>query len=37
MWIVWYVAMIASLRAMGLAPALIPVKTDENRNPYGDL
>lgn len=37
MWIVFYVAMIASLRAMGLASDLMPVKTEENRNPYGDL
>jgi len=37
MWIVLYVAMIASLRAMSLAPDLVPVKTDENRNPYGDI
>jgi hypothetical protein len=37
MWIVLYVAMIASLRAMGLGPALIPVETEEKRTPYGDF
>jgi hypothetical protein len=37
MWIIMYVAMIASLRAMGLAPSLVPVRTDEDRTPYRDL
>jgi hypothetical protein len=35
MWIVLYVATIASLRAMGLAFA--PVETDKERGPYSDL
>jgi hypothetical protein len=37
MWIIWYVAMVASLRAMGLAPMPVPVRTDEDRKPYGDF
>lgn len=37
MWIIWYVAMMASLRAMGLAPSPVPVRTDEDRKPYGDF
>ena len=37
MWIIWYVAMVASLRAMGLAPSPVPVRTDEDRKPYGDF
>jgi hypothetical protein len=37
MWIVFYVAMIASFRAMGLAPDFNPVETDENRIPYDDV
>jgi hypothetical protein len=37
MWIIWYVAMVASLRAMGLAPIVVPVRTDEDRTPYGDM
>jgi len=37
MWIIWYVAMVASLRAMGLAPSAVPVRTDEDRKPYGEF
>jgi hypothetical protein len=37
MWIIWYVAMMASLRAMGLAPNVVPVRIDEDRSPYGDM
>src|SRR5262249_17244755 len=37
MGIIWYVAMVASLRAMGLAPSPVPVRTDEDRTPYGDF
>ena len=37
MWIIWYVAMVASLRAMGLAPSPVPVRTDEDRKPYADF
>jgi hypothetical protein len=35
MWIVLYVATIASLRAMGLA--FVPVETDKERGPYSDM
>ena len=37
MWIIWYIGMMASLRAMGLAPSPVPIRTDENRKPYGDF
>jgi hypothetical protein len=37
MWIIWYVAMMASLRAVGLAPNPVPVRIDEDRKPYGDF
>jgi len=37
MWIIWYVAMVASLRAMGLAPSPVPVRTDEDRTPFTDI
>ena len=37
MWIIWYVAMVASLRAMGLAPSPVPVRTDEERTPFTDI
>jgi hypothetical protein len=37
MWIIWYVAMMASLRAVGLAPNPAPVRIDEDRKPYGDF
>jgi len=37
MWIIWYIGMMASLRAMGLAPSLVPVKIDEDRKPFGDM
>jgi len=29
--------MMASLRAMGLAPGVVPVRIDEDRKPYGDF
>jgi hypothetical protein len=35
MWIVLYVAMIASFRAMGLA--VLPVETDKERGPFSDM
>jgi hypothetical protein len=35
MWIVLYVAMIASFRAMGVAVA--PVETDKDRGPFSDM
>ena len=37
MWIVMYIAMMASLRAMGLAPGFVPVRTDEDRPPFGEI
>jgi len=37
MWIIWYIGMMASLRAMGLAPSLVPIKIDEDRKPFGDM
>src|SRR5262245_29678459 len=37
MWIIWYVAMMASLRAMGLAPIAVPVQTDDERTPFSDI
>jgi hypothetical protein len=37
MWIIMYIAMVASLRAMGLAPSMVPVRTDEDRPPFGDI
>ena len=37
MWIIWYIGMMASLRAMGLAPSPLPVRIDEDRTPYGDV
>jgi hypothetical protein len=37
MWIVMYIAMMASLRAMGLAPNLVTVRTDEDRPPFGEI
>jgi hypothetical protein len=37
MWIIWYIGMMASLRAMGLAPSLVPIRTDEDRKPFGDM
>ena len=33
MWIVMYVAMIASLSAMGLAPSLVPLAVDKDQLP----
>ena len=36
MWIIWYIGMMASLRAMGLAPSPVP-GIDEDRTPYGDV
>ncbi len=38
MWIIMYIAVMASLRAMGLAPDLVQVRTDDDhRPPYGDI
>jgi len=37
MWIIMYIAMVASMRAMGLAPSLVPVRTDEDRPPFGEM
>jgi len=37
MWIIIYIAMVASMRAMGLAPSLVSVRTDEDRPPFGDI
>jgi hypothetical protein len=38
MWIIMYVAVMASLRAMGLAPSLAPIRTDDDRRPpFGDI
>jgi hypothetical protein len=40
MWLVLYVATIASLSALSLLPttlAPMPIKTDENRTPYIDM
>src|SRR5258707_8849859 len=37
MWIIWYIGMMASLRAMGLAPGVVPVRIDEDHTPYGDV
>ena len=37
MWIIMYIAMVASLRAMGLAPNMVPVQTDEDRPPFGEI
>jgi len=37
MWIIWYIGMMASLRAMGLAPGVVPVRINEDRKPYGDF
>ncbi len=34
MWIVLFVATLATLSALGLAPSPVPVRTDEDRNPY---
>ncbi len=36
MWIVLYVATLATLSAFGLAPSLVPVRTDDDRTPYVD-
>jgi hypothetical protein len=36
MWIVMYVAMIASLSAMGLAPNLLPVEAQKDQLPHDD-
>jgi hypothetical protein len=36
MWIVMYVAMIASLSAMGLAPSLVPVQADKDQLPHDE-
>ena len=37
MWIIMYIAMVASMRAMGLAPSVVPVRTDEDRPPFGEM
>jgi len=37
MWIIWYIGMMASLRAMGFAPNLQPIRTDEDRKPFCDM
>jgi hypothetical protein len=37
MWIIWYIAMMASMRAMGLAPHVVPMRIDEDRSPFGDM
>jgi hypothetical protein len=36
MWIVMYVAMIASLSAMGLAPNMLPIRVDRDQLPHDD-
>ena len=36
-WIIMYIAMMASMQTMGLAPSLVPVRTDEDRPPFGDI
>jgi len=36
MWIVMYVAMIASLSAMGLAPSLVPLAADKDQLPHDE-
>ena len=36
MWIVMYVAMIASLSAMGLAPSLVPLQVDKDQLPHDE-
>jgi hypothetical protein len=36
MWIVMYVAMIASLSAMGLAPSLVPLAVDKDQLPHDE-
>jgi hypothetical protein len=36
MWIVMYVAMIASLSAMGLAPSLVPLPADKDQLPHDE-
>ncbi len=33
MWIVMYVAMMASLSAMGMAPSLVPIDTGKDQLP----
>jgi hypothetical protein len=37
MWIIMYIAMVASIRAMGLAPSVVSVRTDEDRPPFGEM
>src|SRR4029453_18482990 len=37
MWIIWYIGMMASLRGRGPAPSLVPIRTDEDRTPFGDV
>ena len=38
MWIIMYIAVMASLQAMGLEPGLVPIRTDDDdRPPCGDI
>ena len=37
MWLVLYVATIASLSALSLLPDLVPIKIDEKKAPYSDM
>jgi hypothetical protein len=37
MWLVLYVATIASLSALSLLPDLAPIKIDEKQSPYSDM
>jgi hypothetical protein len=38
MWIIMYVAVMASLRAMGLAPSFVPIRNDDDRRPpFGEI
>ena len=38
MWIIMYIAVMASLQAMGLEPSLVPIRTDDDdRPPCGDI
>jgi hypothetical protein len=37
MWLVWYVATIGSLNALGLLPIFDPTKADEKRTPELDM
>ena len=38
MWIIMYIAVMASLQAMGLEPSLVPIRTDDDDPPpCGDI